>query len=149
MNQKLIELTKEFLGEDGIAKFQKWYDEYSTVSPVYKEDNIIYPVHFREGVVIRNFMRRSIFCKGWKDEDFESNWPILVMAACDIKEKEIPKLEKGRFIYYEEKQNEWRFKLVTSNNQILVISESYTSKINCINGIEDVKRLVSLAEVNM
>lgn len=39
-----------------------------------------------------------------------------------------------------EKNGEFQFNLKASNGQIILTSEGYVSKTNCINGIESVKR---------
>jgi len=146
--QKLIELTREFLGEDGIKQFKDWYKKYHTVSPVYRKDNIIYSVHLLEGMAVRNFMRRTGYCREFTDQDYDNNWPILVMAACEIKEEDMEiKHRNGKYVYYKDKAGEWRFKLVAPNGEILVSSEGYSSKNACLKGIDSVKRLANLAEI--
>ena len=38
----------------------------------------VYPVHLREGMQIRNWMRQQDECKNWTDIDFDDNWTILI-----------------------------------------------------------------------
>ena len=44
------------------------------------------------------------------------------------------------FELYKDKAGEYRFRLKAKNGQIILASEGYTQKQNCINGIESVKK---------
>jgi hypothetical protein len=39
---------------------------------------IPHPVHFREGMQIRNWLRESGLCKDWSDHDLDNNWHRVV-----------------------------------------------------------------------
>lgn len=45
----------------------------------------------------------------------------------------------GKFEMYTDKAGEYRFRLKAGNGQIILISEGYSSKAGCENGIESVK----------
>jgi uncharacterized protein YegP (UPF0339 family) len=45
----------------------------------------------------------------------------------------------GKFEVYQDKAGEYRFKLKAANGEIIAVSEGYTSKGSCMNGIESVK----------
>ena len=45
-----------------------------------------------------------------------------------------------KFEIYSDKAGEFRFRLKARNGQIIAVSEGYTSKANCKNGIESVKK---------
>jgi len=45
----------------------------------------------------------------------------------------------GKFELYQDKRNEFRFRLKASNGQNILKSEGYTTKSSCENGIESVK----------
>ena len=45
-----------------------------------------------------------------------------------------------KFEIYSDKAGEFRFRLKAKNGQIIAVSEGYTSKANCKNGIESVKK---------
>jgi hypothetical protein len=85
--ESLIEAMREFLGKEGIAQFREWRKEHGTVSPVLKTEigqgvpPIPHPVHFREGMQIRNFMRGTGLCTGWDDHDYDNKWSKVVEAA--------------------------------------------------------------------
>lgn len=45
-----------------------------------------------------------------------------------------------KFEIYSDKSGEFRFRLKAKNGQVIAVSEGYTSKANCKNGIESVKK---------
>ncbi len=82
----ILGLTK-FIGPDGISDFKIYLDKYDTVSPVYMCGGMPHPVHFREGMQIRNFMRSCDFCNGWTDHEFDDNWQnaiLIVIGRTDL-----------------------------------------------------------------
>jgi len=52
-----------------------------------------------------------------------------------------------KFEMYTDKAGEFRFRLKATNGQIIAVSEGYTSKAGCENGIESVKKNAADAEV--
>ena len=51
------------------------------------------------------------------------------------------------FEWYKDKAGKFRFRLKAANGEIIAISESYTSKEGCVNGIESVKKNASIAKI--
>ena len=51
------------------------------------------------------------------------------------------------FEWYKDKAGKFRFRLKAANGEIIAISESYTSKEGCVNGIESVKKNAPIAEI--
>lgn len=49
-------------------------------------------------------------------------------------------MSSGKFVIKLTKSGEFKFNLQSSNGQIIAVSESYTSKANCDNGIESVRK---------
>ncbi|MET6999747.1 YegP family protein [Chitinophaga defluvii] len=45
----------------------------------------------------------------------------------------------GKFVITKSANGEFRFKLKAGNGEVILVSEGYTSKANCQNGIESVK----------
>ncbi|MBR9916018.1 MAG: YegP family protein [Algicola sp.] len=45
----------------------------------------------------------------------------------------------GKFEIYQDKRDQYRFRLKASNGQIILASEGYTAKTSCENGIASVK----------
>lgn len=52
----------------------------------------------------------------------------------------------AKFMVYKDKGEEWRFNLVAPNGEVIASSEGYTSKDNCLKGVESVKRWATEAE---
>lgn len=77
----LIEKVRKWLGEEGINHFREYKNKYGTVSPVFMEGSIPHPVHFREGMQVRNFLRSLPECKGWSCHDFDNNWAQVIDCA--------------------------------------------------------------------
>ena len=48
---------------------------------------------------------------------------------------------------YQDKAGEFRFRLKARNGEIIGVSEGYTSKANCVNGVESVKKNAAEAEI--
>jgi uncharacterized protein YegP (UPF0339 family) len=46
----------------------------------------------------------------------------------------------GKFEVYTDKAGEFRFKLKAPNGEVIAVSEGYTSKKSCMNGIESVRK---------
>jgi len=74
----IIVRTHGFLGKPGRQLFADYKAEYGTVSPVIKKGGIPHPVHFREGMQIRNYLRTLDDCQGWSDHDFDDTWTEVV-----------------------------------------------------------------------
>jgi uncharacterized protein YegP (UPF0339 family) len=55
----------------------------------------------------------------------------------------------GKFEYWQStKDGMWYFHLVAPNNEIIAQSQGYTTKDNCINGINATKNYSQTAEIN-
>lgn len=52
-----------------------------------------------------------------------------------------------KFEMYQDKAGEYRFRLKATNGQVIAVSEGYTAKASCINGIESVKKNAAEAEI--
>jgi len=52
-----------------------------------------------------------------------------------------------KFELYEDKGGEYRFRLKARNGEIIGVSEGYTTKTSCENGIESVKKNAADAEI--
>jgi uncharacterized protein YegP (UPF0339 family) len=46
----------------------------------------------------------------------------------------------GKFVVSKQKNGEFRFNLKSSNGQVILASEGYTTKAACLNGIESVRK---------
>ena len=52
-----------------------------------------------------------------------------------------------KFEMYQDKAGEYRFRLKARNGEIIAVSEGYTAKAGCLNGIESVKKNAAEAEI--
>ncbi len=52
-----------------------------------------------------------------------------------------------RFEVYRDAGGQYRFRLKAPNGEIIAVSEAYTTKSSCLNGIESVKRNAPIAEI--
>lgn len=66
----------EWLGSEGVKFFQDLVDKYGTVLALWNEGIIPHPVHFREGMQVRNWMRdqEEFKDKLYDDHWFDNNW---------------------------------------------------------------------------
>jgi uncharacterized protein YegP (UPF0339 family) len=56
-------------------------------------------------------------------------------------------MSKPKFEIFKDTSNEFRFRLKAPNGEIIAISEGYTTKASCLNGIKSVKKNAPIAEV--
>lgn len=83
ISDELVSATKEWLGSDGVSYFKKIKTKYGHVNVCWFDNGIPHPVHLREGMKVRNFMRMSGFCDGWTSHDFDNNWVNLIDKIID------------------------------------------------------------------
>lgn len=57
-------------------------------------------------------------------------------------------LTHPKFEMYQDKAGEYRFRLKARNGKIIAVSEGYTAKAGCLNGIESVKNNAAEAEIS-
>lgn len=86
INKTLVDKAKIWLGVDGINFFSHLKGLTGDVSPVLslneeRKHIPAHPVHFREGMTVRNWMRDQDECKNWSGDDFDDNWAILIENA--------------------------------------------------------------------
>lgn len=48
-------------------------------------------------------------------------------------------MAEPKFEVFKDARGEYRFRLVAPNGEIIAVSEAYTAKASCLNGIESVK----------
>ena len=78
-------------------------------------------------------------------ESVQKNAPVAEVEDQTVEgfeEKKHPKFEM-----YEDKAGEFRFRLKATNGQVIAISEGYTAKASCKNGIESVQKNAPEAEI--
>lgn len=77
-SQNLLNIVYEWLGSEGLKFFSDMKEDYGRVDPVYMEGGIPHPVHFREGMQVRNFLRKQPECKNWTDHQFDDRWADII-----------------------------------------------------------------------
>jgi hypothetical protein len=82
---ELIIKTRAWLGDDGCKFFDEVKKGHGKINACWDEGGIPHPVHFREGMQIRNFMRTSGLCEDWSDHDFDDNWVELIKGTLNYK----------------------------------------------------------------
>ena len=78
-------------------------------------------------------------------ESVKNNAPVAGVEDQTVEGYEAVKHPK--FEMYADKAGEFRFRLKAKNGQIIAVSEGYTSKAGCENGIASVKKNAAEAEV--
>lgn len=78
ISSELLSKTNTWLGEDGRKFFKDIKTKYGEINACLNEGGIPHPVHFREGMQVRNFMRMSGLCDNWNDHDFDNTWIDLI-----------------------------------------------------------------------
>ena len=53
----------------------------------------------------------------------------------------------AKFEVYKDASGQFRFRLRAANNEIIAVSEAYTTKAACMNGIDSVKDNAPIAEI--
>ena len=56
-------------------------------------------------------------------------------------------LTHPKFEMYQDKAGEYRFRLKARNGEIIAVSEGYTAKAGCLNGIQSVQKNAGEAEI--
>ena len=78
-------------------------------------------------------------------ESVKKNAPIANVENQTVEGYET--VTNPKFEMYEDKGGEFRFRLKARNGQIIAVSEGYTTKASCENGIESVKKNAPEADV--
>ncbi|MBU7018246.1 MAG: YegP family protein [Theionarchaea archaeon] len=55
-------------------------------------------------------------------------------------------MAKSKFEIFEDTTGQFRFRLKAPNGEIIAVSEAYTTKAACLNGIDSVKTNAPIAE---
>lgn len=73
------------------------------------------------------------------------NAPIAALEDQTL--QSFDKAKNPKFEIYMDKSEEYRFRLRAMNGQVIAVSEGYTTKPSCINGVESVRKNAPEAEV--
>lgn len=78
-------------------------------------------------------------------ESIRKNAPIANLEDQTVADFET--VTNPKFELYRDKADQFRFRLKARNGQIIAVSEDYTTKAACENGIESVRKNAPIAEV--
>ena len=78
-------------------------------------------------------------------ESVRKNAPVAAVEDQTVEGFAVEKHPK--FEIYTDKAGEFRFRLKARNGEIIGVSEGYTTKTNCVNGVESVKKNAAEAEI--
>ena len=81
---ELLAKVRDWLGEDGKKFFSEIYEKYGILNAVWMEGKIPHPVHFREGMQVRNFLRSTGLCNDWNQHDLENRWEEVILKALKL-----------------------------------------------------------------
>jgi hypothetical protein len=81
LKPRLVKEVKEWLGQDGIKFFRDVKKKYGRLDALWMDGILPHPVHFREGMKVRNFMRDTGLCRGWDAHDYDNLWVAVVERA--------------------------------------------------------------------
>ena len=77
-------------------------------------------------------------------ESVRKNAPKAHLEDCTAEGKKVP---NPKFQLYQDKSGAYRFRLTARNGLVIAVSEGYTSKAACENGIESVRSNAPSAEI--
>jgi hypothetical protein len=78
ISNELITTTKNWLQKEGIKFFREIKEKHGKINYCWDEKGIPHPVHFREGMQVRNFIRSTGLCNDWNGLDYDDNWIALI-----------------------------------------------------------------------
>jgi len=75
------------LGSKWFSFFQSLIDQFGDEfnTACLDDGGIPHPVHFREGMTIRNMLRESNLFPHWNSHDYDDNWGAIVKAAIELR----------------------------------------------------------------
>jgi len=82
-SEELKGKLRAWLGEEGSKFFSELFEEFGDLNVVIGGD-IPHPVHFREGMQVRNFLRGTGLTEDWSDHDYDDNWIPLVLETLEL-----------------------------------------------------------------
>lgn len=75
----VIEIRK-WLGEKGTKFFRDVKEKHGTIIACWDEGGIPHPVHFREGMQVRNKLRQ-LTNNAWTDHEYDDKWAEVIEKA--------------------------------------------------------------------
>ena len=73
-SDSVVEKLRKALGETGLCHLAGIKFRHGRIDATWMDGPIPHPVHFREGMQIRNMMREFEECEDWTDHDLDDTW---------------------------------------------------------------------------
>lgn len=98
---------------------------------------IPHPVHFREGMHIRNLLRECKDCKDWTDHDFDENWFKIAdrVIKKHIEQNELDFIEETREL--EPNLNQFQTRLGLAKTEYLSVRQTFEPLPRALNIAEE------------
>ena len=80
LNDDLVLSVREWLGEQGLNHFRNIKAQHGKINACWSEGGIPHPVHFREGVQVRNKLR-DLTNNSWTSHEYDDRWIEVIEAA--------------------------------------------------------------------
>jgi len=130
--------------EDIISKSGIGLDEYDFYFEWFREPTNIEFLEFIQG--IDNTLKTigvyySLISRGSNSLELDLSQDEIMDFDADVS------ISSGYFEVYRDKGNQWRFRLKAPNHKIIAVSEAYTSKVGCLNGVKSVKENAANSEI--
>lgn len=89
MNDEIANKVGVFLGQEGLRWFGHIKGLKGTCAATLKLNQKrkgmpAHPIHLREGMQVRNFLRTLSECKSWDQDQLDDNWAIIVERAVEL-----------------------------------------------------------------
>ena len=80
--EEIIVEVRNWLGVEGRAFFRGIKDKYGTLLACWDENGIPHPVHFREGMQVRNHLR-LLTNNAWSAHEYDDRWVEIIEKAME------------------------------------------------------------------
>jgi len=88
VSEELVKYIMENMSVQGLMYFVGILDTFGTLNCVIP-GKIPHPVHFRDGMHVRNMMRESGLCDDWTAHEFDDYWEEVVIEAIKLYKDEL------------------------------------------------------------
>jgi len=129
-------ISKSGIGLGEYDFYYEWFKEPSNqefVDFIEKIDEALQPIGVNYSLTSKGARRLKLDLSDVEIKEIESDPDVSVSG--------------GYFEVYRGKDGQWRFRLKAGNHRIIAVSEAYTSKAGCMNGIRSVKENSKNSEI--
>lgn len=80
ITDELVAQVRDWLGQEGVDFFRKVKEDHGQINACWMEGGIPHPVHFREGMQVRNKLR-ELTGNAWTTHEYDDNWVEVIERA--------------------------------------------------------------------